>query len=72
MSLYELSAITFDFLGKVLIAVTALLVHGRVRKEGKIDKMVLKELRLEQGLGILGILLIFVGYFMHAYSIGLR
>ena len=46
----EFFAVTLDFLGKVLIGITALLVHRRVKKEKRIDKKVLKEMRLEQGI----------------------
>ena len=58
----EIIALTFDFVGKVLIAVMALLVHRRVRKEHKIDKKVLRGMRLEQSVGFLAILLLSVAY----------
>ena len=61
----DILGLTFDFVGKVLIAVTALLVHRRVKKEGKIDKSVLKEMSLEQGFGVLGIIFLIIGYLLH-------
>jgi hypothetical protein len=64
----EIIAITFDFLGKILIAITALLVHRRVKRERRIDKRVLKEMRLEQGIGIIAIILIVIGYVLHIYT----
>lgn len=57
-------SLTIDFMGKVLLGVTALLVHNRVKKERKIGKQVLKEMRYEQLVGILAILLITVGYIL--------
>jgi len=44
-------ATTFDFAGKILIIVTALLVHKRVKIEHRINKKVLREMKLEQGIG---------------------
>lgn len=50
-----------------MIGITALLVHRRVKKEKRIDKKVLKEMRLEQGIGFLGIVLIVIGYGLQIY-----
>ena len=60
-------AITSDFVGKILIAITALLVHKRIKKAHKINKKVLKEMRFEQSIGFLGIILITLGYVLHLY-----
>lgn len=56
---------TFDVIGKILIGVTVLFVHGHVIKEHKIDKDVLKEMKREQVLGLLGIVFIIIGYVIH-------
>lgn len=61
----EFFALTFDFIGKVLLGITALLVHRRIKREQKIDKQVLKEMKFEQAIGIIAILLIFIGYLLH-------
>ena len=58
-------ATTFDFVGKILIAITALLVHKRIKKAHRINKKVLKEMRFEQSIGFLGIILIVIGYILH-------
>jgi len=63
----EIVALTLDFVGKILIAITALSVHTRVRKEQKIDKKVLKEMKFEQSIGVLAIGLIVVAYFLKLY-----
>ena len=58
-------ATTFDFVGKILIAITALLVHKRIKKAHRINKKVLKEMRFEQSIGFSGIIVIVIGYILH-------
>lgn len=60
---------TFDVIGKVLIGVAVLLVHGHIMKEHKIDKMVLRAMRREKILVFVGIILIVIGYFFHALGV---
>lgn len=60
----EFWALTSDFTGKILIAIMALLVHRKIRKEKGIDQLVMKEMHLEEVLGGLGILLIITGYLL--------
>ena len=60
----ELLGHTLDVIGKILISYTAIAVHYRVRKEHKIDETVFKSMKSEQALGVLGIILIIVGYFL--------
>lgn len=55
---------TFDVVGKVLVSYTAIAVHYRVRKEHKIDKKVFSAMRKEQFVGVAGILLIVLSYFL--------
>ena len=55
---------TFDVIGKVLVAYTALRVHHRFREEHKVDEKVFKEMKRESSLGILGIVLILAGYIL--------
>ena len=55
-------ALTLDFAGKILLGVTALMVHARVKKERKIDIYVLKKMELEKFFGILAISLIVASY----------
>jgi hypothetical protein len=64
MTALETSIITIDFIGTALIAITVLLVHHKVSKEKKIDKIVLKQLKLEQLIGFAGLILIILGYLM--------
>lgn len=65
----EFWALTFDTVGKILIAVMALLVHRRIKREGGIGKRALKEMKLEQSIGVLAILLIITGYVLHLYAL---
>ena len=58
----EILALTFDFIGKILVVIMALLVHRKIGKERKIDRKVKREIYLEEVLGILGIILITAGY----------
>ena len=59
---------TLDVVGVVLIGLAALRVHHRVLHEHKIDQEVFHVMRLEQGLGVLGILLIVVSYFWRVFE----
>ncbi|HJZ18537.1 MAG TPA: hypothetical protein VJ208_00320 [Candidatus Nanoarchaeia archaeon] len=58
----EILALTFDFIGKILVVIMAILVHRKIGKERKIDRKVKREIYLEEVLGILGIILITAGY----------
>jgi len=57
-----ITGITLDVIGTVLIAYTVLRVHNRVRKEHHIDSRVLKEMKMERAVGIIGVGLIIAGY----------
>ena len=61
----EIIAYTFDFVGKLLIAFTAVMVHHRVQKEHKIDKRVFDEMKRERMLALIGIALMALGYLLH-------
>lgn len=61
-------SITIDYVAKLLIGITALLVHHKVEKEGKIDTRVIKEMKLEQLLGSLAIILIIASYVLYLYA----
>lgn len=60
----ELIGFTLTSIGEIMIGFTAIMVHHRFRKEHKIDEMVFKEMKREQILGIIGIFLIIIGYFL--------
>lgn len=47
-----------------MIGVAVYLVHRKVIKEEKIDKVVFKEMKKEKGLVVIGIILMIIGYLM--------
>ncbi len=60
----EIIGFTFDVLGKIMIAFTAIMVHHRFTKEHKIDEKVFSEMKREKIIGILGIVFIILGYLL--------
>ncbi len=67
--LFHLVGPTLNVAGEILIAYTVLRVHSRVIKEHRIDKAVFSEMRKEQVLGVLGIILIVIGYLLEVINI---
>jgi len=70
-TIVAIAGLTFEVLGTVLIAHTALSVHGRVRKEHLIDEKVISEMKREHALGISGIVLILIGYVLQLIGFAL-
>jgi len=56
--------LTIDTVGTLLVAWAALRVHHRVLNEHKISKKVFSIMRLEQRLGVLGVVLIAISYIL--------
>lgn len=56
-------ALTVSTLGKVLLAVGVILAHMEIAKERKIDDLVVKYIRIEYMVTIVGLLMIITGYF---------
>jgi len=61
----QVLAFTFDYVGKVLIALVAVLVHSRVTKAGKIDKKVLRSFKREIIIVMLSVIFLTAGYILH-------
>lgn len=55
---------TLQVIGEVMIGITAIMVHRRVWKEHKINPLVYKEMKREQIIGVLGVILLVIGYFI--------
>jgi len=70
-NIVTIAGLTFEVLGTVLIAYTALSVHGRVRKEHVIDEKVISEMKREHALGISGIVFILIGYVLQLIGVAL-
>lgn len=64
----EFLGFTLDVIGKVMVAYTAIMVHHRFRKEHKIDEAVFATMKNEQILGIIGIILIILGFILQIPS----
>lgn len=60
----EFLGFTLDVIGKIMVAYTAIAVHRRVWKEHKIDEAVFGAMKWEQIIGIAGIALIIIGFFL--------
>lgn len=60
----ELVIKTIDIVGKVMIAFTAIMVHHRVLAEKRVDAKVLVEMRHEQIIGVIGVILIILAYLL--------
>lgn len=66
--LLDVIGFILDVAGKVLLGISVYLVHSRVVKEKKINRVVIKEIKKERNLVIIGIILIVVGFFMQLPS----
>lgn len=53
---------TLHTLGEIMVGFTVIMVHYRVWKEHKIDNRVFNEMNKERKIGIVGLILIVVGY----------
>ena len=53
---------TLDFIGTILIGIMALLVHKKAIMEKHIDKKVIKEMKIEQSIGFLAIILLSISF----------
>ena len=53
---------TLQVAGEIIIGITAIMVHRRVWKEHKINNRVYSEIKREQFIGIVGIVLLIIGY----------
>lgn len=56
-------------IGDILIALGVLRVHSSISHEGKIDDMVVKNVKLEKTIIIMGIFFIILGFFVQISGI---
>ncbi len=64
LMMFESIGFTLDLIGKTLIAISVFLVHNRVMQERKIDRKIIKEMKRERSLVLIGIILMIVGYLL--------
>ena len=60
---------TCTLIGEVLIAVMVLWVHHKVEKDKKIAKGVIRTLRQEWFIALLGVMFLFIGYILEIISV---
>jgi predicted HTH domain antitoxin len=60
----EKIALTLDFTGKILLGIMALMVHWKIKQDKRIDKEVIKEIKIELTLGSIAILLFIIEYWI--------
>jgi len=58
-------ALTLEALGSVFIAFTALSVHHNFLSEHRVDDKVLKTMKFEQKIGVIGVVMIVSGYLLN-------
>ncbi len=56
--------LTFGLLGKVLLAMGVLIAHGKLAREHRIDRKVIRTFRIEFIVTLIGLVLMLLGYAM--------
>ena len=62
-----LLGLTIGTLGKIVLGIAVLRVHMRIFEEHKIDNIVLRSIKAEQVVTIIGLALIVIGYALEVY-----
>jgi hypothetical protein len=62
-----LFARVLEYMGEVLLAFSVIIVHSRIRKEGKIDWAVLHELDIDRTLTYVALTILTLGFGLHIY-----
>lgn len=65
----ELISLTIETLGTLLIAFAALRVHHRVLHEHDIDNDVFNAMKLEQIIGVTGVILVIGGFALEVFLV---
>jgi hypothetical protein len=60
----EFLGFTLDVIGKLMVGFTAIMVHHRFLLEHKVDEFVFQTMKRERLLGVIGIILIILGYIL--------
>jgi hypothetical protein len=60
-------ALTLEFIGTILVAYAALKVHHRFLSEHKVDEKVFNSMKRERRLGVLGVVLVAIGYVLQVF-----
>ena len=62
--------LTVSVVGKILLVIGVVRVHTQIVHEHKIDSKVLKSIKSEHTLTVIGLILIIIGYLMEVYFYG--
>jgi hypothetical protein len=65
----ELISLISETLGTLMIAFAALKVHHRVLNEHKMDDRVFTSMRKEQRVGVIGVVLILLGFVIELFQL---
>jgi hypothetical protein len=60
---------SLEFIGTIMIGIAVLLTHIHLGKEHQIDDVVLKDIRHEVWLSLIGMILIVAGFIMNLYQL---
>ena len=66
---FEVLSESLRTVGEIMIAYMAVRVHYRFRKEHQIDERVFLAMKKEQWVGIVGIVVLILGYLLKLYSL---
>ena len=64
MTLTTFIGFTLDIIGKILIGISVLMVHRRVMQEKKITSSIVRKMKQEQALVIIGLIFLILGYLL--------
>ena len=67
---YLFIGLTFGVVGKVMLGLTVMMVHWRIVKEHRIDKLVLREMYKGRTVALAAIALITLGYILEMTHFG--
>jgi hypothetical protein len=63
--------ITLGMVGKLLLGITVITVHSHILREQRIDTDVIRAMRRERKLALMGVIFIVIGYFLEAVHFGI-
>lgn len=66
---YQLIGLALATMGEVLLGITVILVHIKLKKEKKIDRFVIKQITIEETLGVLAVIMMIIGFIMQAVNL---
>lgn len=65
------TGMAISLIGKLIVIAGALIMHGKVVQEKKIDELVLQEYKKEKHVIIFGAILLIIGFLLEVWGLGL-